>query len=42
MAGMLNYLRLPLEGRHHSGIDDCRNISRIARQMLKDGASFEN
>ena len=26
---MLRYLGLQLEGRHHSGIDDCRNIARI-------------
>eukprot|EP00551_Chaetoceros_affinis_P005593 CAMPEP_0203671986 /NCGR_PEP_ID=MMETSP0090-20130426/7626_1 /ASSEMBLY_ACC=CAM_ASM_001088 /TAXON_ID=426623 /ORGANISM="Chaetoceros affinis, Strain CCMP159" /LENGTH=209 /DNA_ID=CAMNT_0050537197 /DNA_START=53 /DNA_END=682 /DNA_ORIENTATION=- len=37
MAGMLNILGLDLEGRHHSGIDDCRNIARICTQMLDDG-----
>jgi inhibitor of KinA sporulation pathway (predicted exonuclease) len=37
MPQMLQFLKLELEGRHHSGIDDCRNIARIALQMLKDG-----
>jgi len=37
MAGMLGKLKLPLEGRHHSGIDDCRNILRIVQTMLKGG-----
>eukprot|EP01090_Pellita_catalonica_P021082 TRINITY_DN7800_c0_g1_i1.p1 TRINITY_DN7800_c0_g1~~TRINITY_DN7800_c0_g1_i1.p1 ORF type:complete len:208 (-),score=26.70 TRINITY_DN7800_c0_g1_i1:9-632(-) len=29
MAGMLKDLGIPLTGRHHSGIDDCRNILKI-------------
>jgi inhibitor of KinA sporulation pathway (predicted exonuclease) len=29
MKSMLNGLGLQLEGRHHRGIDDCRNIARI-------------
>uniref|UniRef100_A0A7R9ZA75 Exonuclease domain-containing protein n=2 Tax=Pseudictyota dubia TaxID=2749911 RepID=A0A7R9ZA75_9STRA len=37
MVGMLNQLGLELKGRHHSGIDDCRNIARICAKMLKDG-----
>lgn len=37
MADMLESLDLSLEGRHHSGIDDCRNIAKIARKMLADG-----
>lgn len=37
MAGMLRELGLQLQGRHHSGIDDCRNIVRICQQMLQDG-----
>jgi len=40
MAGMLSFLGLPLEGRHHSGIDDCRNITRILIQMIQDGCVF--
>jgi ERI1 exoribonuclease 3 len=34
MTEMLDKLGLKLEGRHHSGIDDCRNIVRIAQQLL--------
>lgn len=30
MAGMLKNLKMELIGHHHSGIDDCRNITRIA------------
>ena len=37
MAKMLGALKMNLEGRHHSGIDDCGNILRIARKMLDDG-----
>jgi len=38
MTGMLDILRIPLEGRHHSGIDDCRNIAKIMARLLADGA----
>jgi inhibitor of KinA sporulation pathway (predicted exonuclease) len=34
MAKALSDLGLPLEGTHHRGIDDARNIARIASQML--------
>ena len=37
MAAMLKHLGMDLEGRHHSGIDDCRNIARICRRMMEDG-----
>jgi len=37
MEGMLNRLQLPLEGRHHSGIDDSKNIARIVQRMQTDG-----
>ncbi|KZT72747.1 Exonuclease [Daedalea quercina L-15889] len=37
MAHMLRRLKLEPEGRYHSGIDDCRNILRIVKQMLADG-----
>lgn len=29
MAAMLSYLKLELEGKHHSGIADCHNILKI-------------
>lgn len=37
MAGMLEDLGLNLEGRHHSGIDDSRNIARITAKLIADG-----
>ncbi|OQS03343.1 exonuclease III protein [Thraustotheca clavata] len=40
MTEMLNALGLPLIGRHHSGIDDTRNIAAIAIQMLHGGWKF--
>jgi inhibitor of KinA sporulation pathway (predicted exonuclease) len=40
MMGMLNQLKLPLLGRHHCGIDDCRNIGRVAAELVKQGCSF--
>ena len=35
MPDLLGRLGLELEGRHHSGIDDCRNIGRCVSQMVK-------
>lgn len=37
MKRMLYDLGLELEGRHHSGIDDCKNIARICKVMLREG-----
>merc|ERR1711953_861176 len=37
MISMLNLLGMELEGRHHSGIDDCHNIARICVKLLEDG-----
>jgi len=38
MVQMLNYLAIQLTGRHHSGIDDCRNITKILQTLIQDGA----
>ncbi|CAN0191490.1 unnamed protein product [Ectocarpus sp. 8 AP-2014] len=35
MPAMLSALGLVLEGRHHSGLDDCRNIARIAMELCR-------
>ena len=35
MKGMLKDLKLTLDGRHHSGIDDCRNIAKIVMELCK-------
>lgn len=40
MTSMLRSLHLPLEGTHHRGIDDCRNIARIALELAARGADF--
>ena len=37
MTGMLRHLKMELLGRHHSGIDDCRNIYRVLERMIADG-----
>lgn len=37
MTNMLKVLNIELEGRHHSGIDDCRNIAKIVQRMVADG-----
>jgi len=37
MVGMLTNLGIELEGRHHSGIDDCQNISSILIRLLESG-----
>ncbi len=39
MPQMLEKCGLELQGRHHSGIDDTRNISRVLLKMLEDGYS---
>ena len=35
MKEMLDFLKLPLDGRHHSGIDDAKNIAKIAIKLLE-------
>jgi inhibitor of KinA sporulation pathway (predicted exonuclease) len=41
LTGMLKGLGLTLEGRHHSGIDDCRNIANVVRALAERGAALE-
>lgn len=36
MAGALDKLGIPLEGTHHRGIDDSRNIAKILYRILAD------
>lgn len=35
MAEALRALNIPLEGTHHRGVDDARNIAKILLQLLK-------
>jgi inhibitor of KinA sporulation pathway (predicted exonuclease) len=37
MYNMLRALKMTLDGQHHSGIDDTRNITKILIRMLSDG-----
>jgi ERI1 exoribonuclease 3 len=37
MVPMLEYYDLELEGRHHSGLDDCHNIARIFIKLVENG-----
>jgi ERI1 exoribonuclease 3 len=36
MTGMLSYMKLGLEGKHDSGMDDCKNISRIVKKLREE------
>ncbi len=40
MVKMMDYVGLTLQGRHHSGIDDCRNTGRLLLQMMEDGFEY--
>lgn len=42
MKSMLNDLGLTLDGRHHSGIDDSRNIAKILTMLIERGSSLKN
>jgi len=35
MDGMLKHAKLTLEGRHHSGLDDCRNIAKVCQWIAE-------
>lgn len=40
MTDMLEKLGLPLEGRHHSGIDDAKNLANVVLTLLSRGFVF--
>ena len=40
MPNMLKTCKLELEGKHHSGIDDARNIARCVIDNLEKGYEF--
>ena len=40
MPQMLSQCGLELEGRHHSGIDDAKNLARVAINLMEDGYQF--
>lgn len=41
LSNMLTLLGMSFEGREHSGLDDSRNITKIMRQLIKDGAVLQ-
>ena len=41
MMGMLKDLNIQHTGRHHSGIDDCKNIAKIVKALAERGYVFE-
>ena len=41
MAGMLQLSGIELEGHHHSGIDDSKNIAKILVRLIEDGAVLD-
>eukprot|EP00747_Dinoflagellata_sp_TGD_P107522 gnl/TRDRNA2_/TRDRNA2_170153_c2_seq1.p1 gnl/TRDRNA2_/TRDRNA2_170153_c2~~gnl/TRDRNA2_/TRDRNA2_170153_c2_seq1.p1 ORF type:complete len:239 (+),score=27.22 gnl/TRDRNA2_/TRDRNA2_170153_c2_seq1:96-719(+) len=41
MAGMLTQLQLELDGHHHSGIDDSRNIAKVVVQLVRRGVVIQ-
>ena len=41
MVKMMEQLGLELEGRQHSGIDDCWNTARILIKMMEDGFQYD-
>merc|ERR1711988_209823 len=41
MKAMLDSLGLRLEGHHHSGLDDSRNIARILAVLLQRGGPVD-
>lgn len=42
MKRMLEYLGIELTGKHHSGIDDCRNTAKIWQRLVSDGCVLKN
>ena len=41
MTCMLKHFNIPLEGRHHSGIDDTKNIAKVMLTLIQNGHKYE-
>jgi len=41
MTGMLRDLHIELEGRHHCGLSDSLNITKICKRMINDNCNFD-
>jgi inhibitor of KinA sporulation pathway (predicted exonuclease) len=37
LANMMKFTDLKMDGRHHSGIDDCRNTGKLFHHLIKNG-----
>lgn len=42
LANMLKLAKMNMEGRHHSGIDDCHNTGRLFHYLIKKGYQLNN
>ena len=42
MLAMLERLQMSLEGRHHCGLDDARNLARVAARLASMGADMSH
>ena len=42
MKTILRYLKIKLNGTHHSGMDDTSNLTKIVLTYIKDGAVLQN
>jgi inhibitor of KinA sporulation pathway (predicted exonuclease) len=40
MRNMLDEMGIPLEGLHHYGIHDCRNIAKVVVRLIEDGCKL--
>eukprot|EP00932_Pfiesteria_piscicida_P017862 SRR837773.4740.p1 GENE.SRR837773.4740~~SRR837773.4740.p1 ORF type:complete len:539 (+),score=99.05 SRR837773.4740:228-1619(+) len=41
MRGMLNRLKIPLQGQHHLGMDDVSNLAKILTRIVSEGCVIE-
>jgi len=37
LVNMMKFSGLKMDGRHHSGIDDCRNTGKLFHYLIKNG-----
>ena len=42
MMSMLKKMGIEHTGRHHSGIDDCRNTAKILQRIIQDGHPLDD
>lgn len=42
MEIMLKDLKMTLDGHHHSGLNDCRNLAKILNRLFEDGFKYND